>query len=59
VNRDDIPHLVDAGDGSFASPALDTGDSFSLTLTEPGKVGYFCGLHPHMTGTITVLAAPG
>lgn len=59
VNRDDIPHLVDAGDGSFTSPPLDTDDSFSLTLTTPGEVAYFCGLHPHMTGTITVLPAPG
>lgn len=59
VNRDDIPHLVDAGDGSFTSPPLDTDDSFSLTLTTPGEVAYFCGLHPHMTGTIKVVAASG
>ena len=59
VNRDDIPHLVDAGDGSFASPPLDTDDSFSLTLTTAGEIAYFCGLHPHMTGTITVVPAPG
>lgn len=59
VNRDDIPHLVDAGDGSFTSPPLDTDDSFSVTLTAPGDVAYFCGLHPHMTGTITVLAGSG
>lgn len=59
VNRDDIPHLVDAGDDSFASPPLDTGDSFSVTLTTPGAITYFCSLHPHMTGTITVVPAPG
>ncbi|MFO1047579.1 MAG: cupredoxin family copper-binding protein [Geminicoccaceae bacterium] len=59
VNRDDIPHLVDAGDGSFASPPLDTDDSFSFTLTAPGDVAYFCGLHPHMTGTIRVVAGSG
>jgi len=58
VNQDDIPHLVDAADGAFRSPPLDTDDRFTLRLTEPGTISYFCGLHPHMTGTVTVVAAP-
>jgi plastocyanin len=53
-NRDDIPHTVVAVDKSFRSKALDTGDSFRITLTQPGEFEYFCGLHPHMTGKIVV-----
>jgi plastocyanin len=52
-NRDDIPHLVVSA-GKFRSKPLDTDDSFSFTFTSPGDYKYFCSLHPHMTGTITV-----
>jgi plastocyanin len=52
-NRDDIPHtLVSAG--KFRSKTLDTDDSFSFTFTSAGDYGYFCSLHPHMTGMIKV-----
>jgi len=54
TNGDDIPHTVVATDKSFRSKALDTGDSFTATLAKPGTFEYFCGLHPHMTGRITV-----
>ncbi|RFB81625.1 cupredoxin domain-containing protein [Methylovirgula sp. 4M-Z18] len=53
-NNDDIPHLVVANDKSFRSKALDTDDSYSFTFTTPGTYNYFCGLHPHMTGTVVV-----
>jgi plastocyanin len=53
-NHDDIPHLVVDADGKFRSKALDTNDSFSVTFDKPGKISYFCGLHPHMTGKIIV-----
>ena len=53
-NDDDIPHVVVANDGSFRSKALDTGDSYVFTFTKPGDFPYFCALHPHMQGTITV-----
>jgi plastocyanin len=56
VNRDDIPHLVAEKALAFKSQALDTNDSFSFTFTKPGDVEYFCVLHPHMTGKITVKA---
>jgi len=54
VNHDDIPHLVAEKALAFKSQALDTNDSFSFTFTKPGVVEYFCVLHPHMTGKITV-----
>jgi plastocyanin len=56
VNHDDIPHLVAEKALAFKSRALDTNDSFSFTFTKPGDVEYFCVLHPHMTGKITVKA---
>ena len=36
------------------SPPLDTGDSFAFTFTRPGTYRYFCSLHPHMEGSVTV-----
>jgi plastocyanin len=55
-NEDDAPHTVVGTDpGSpLKSPALDTGDKYSVTLTQPGTYRYFCSLHPHMTGSVTV-----
>ena len=56
TNGDDIPHTVVAQGGLFRSKVLDTGDKFSFTFAKPGSFGYFCSLHPHMTGTIIVKA---
>ena len=56
INRDDIPHTVVSKDGVFKSKVLDTGDQFSFTFAKPGQFGYYCSLHPHMTGTIVVKA---
>ena len=53
-NRDDIPHLVVAANGSFRSKAMDTNDSFTVTFDHPGAFAYFCGLHPQMQGKIIV-----
>src|SRR5260221_4254421 len=54
VNDDDIPHAVVETEKTFRSKALDTDDRFSFTFTTPGEFSYFCSLHPHMTGKITV-----
>src|SRR5689334_12529624 len=56
TNGDDIPHTVTSTTGAFKSKVLDTGDRFSFTFAKPGQFGYFCSLHPHMTGTIIVKA---
>jgi plastocyanin len=53
-NADDIPHSVVENDTKFRSKPLDTGESFSMTFTDTGEVGYFCGLHPHMKGRVIV-----
>jgi len=54
VNNDDIPHAVVETEKTFRSKALDTDNKFSFTFTNPGEFSYFCSLHPHMTGKITV-----
>ncbi len=60
VNRDDEPHTVASTDGKFPrSRALDTEQEFAVTLTTPGDYGFFCTVHPTMTGRITVTAAAG
>lgn len=56
TNRDDIPHsIVSAGAPPlFKSHPLDTDDAFSMVFDKPGSYPYFCGLHPHMQGTVVV-----
>src|ERR1700736_688738 len=53
-NEDDIPHRIASTEGKFKSNTLDTDDGYSFTFADPGTYGYFCSLHPHMTGTIVV-----
>jgi len=55
TNKDVEPHTVVSNDHIFQSEALDTGDTFSVTFDKAGTYGYFCTLHPHMTGTVTVV----
>jgi plastocyanin len=56
VNEDDVPHTVIGSDpGSpLRSPALDTDDKYTVAIEKPGTYSYFCSLHPHMTGSVTV-----
>jgi len=54
INHDDIPHSIVDASGKFKSKVLDTDESFSMTFATVGDVSYFCGLHPHMKGSIVV-----
>ena len=54
TNRDDIPHTVVSDDKVFKSKVLDTDEKFSFTFTKPGTYGYFCSIHPKMTGKVAV-----
>ena len=58
TNRDQEIHQVVSATKAFRSEALDTGDTFSYTFTTAGTFQYTCTLHPHMTGTIHVVAKP-
>jgi plastocyanin len=40
------------------SGQLFEGDTYEVTFDEAGTVDYFCRLHPTMTGTVTIVAAP-
>lgn len=55
-NRDDTPHRIVATGNEFRSPVLDTDEKFTWTAGQPGRISYFCSMHPHMTGTIVVTA---
>lgn len=56
TNGDDIPHTVVSKDGAFRSKVLDSGDKYSFTFAKAGQFGYYCSIHPHMTGTVIVRA---
>ena len=56
VNRDDVPHTATSTGKprTFDSGTLDTDERFSHIFMAPGTYQYFCAVHPHMTGQITV-----
>ena len=55
ADGDDAFHSVVAEDGSFNSQQFGPGQVFVLRPTKPGKLRYFCGVHPYMTGEIDVM----
>jgi plastocyanin len=50
-----MPHTVTANNGSFGSPQLSNGATWSRTFDEVGRYGYYCSLHPGMRGTVVVV----
>ncbi|HEU4605443.1 MAG TPA: plastocyanin/azurin family copper-binding protein [Nitrososphaera sp.] len=64
VNQDTVPHSVTSGTGpsdanrgaAFDTNIINGGESATISLAEvdAGEYGYFCIVHPYMTGTITV-----
>lgn len=64
VNQDTVPHTVTSGTGpsdankgvAFDTNIINGGESAAISLAEvdPGEYGYFCIVHPYMTGTIAV-----
>jgi amicyanin len=57
TNRDNVRHNVIYQSGpKFRSsrPQIRNGTSFSIKLTQPGTIHYFCSIHPFMKGTIVV-----
>ncbi|NGY61938.1 cupredoxin family copper-binding protein [Lentzea sp. NEAU-D13] len=55
TNQDQAPHDVAAG--TFRSPMLSTGQSWSYTFTQPGTFDYVCSIHPDMRARIVVQPA--
>jgi plastocyanin len=60
VGTDPEQHTVTPREpGAFeGSGHLFTGDTFTVTLDQPGTVEYFCSLHPTMVGTVEVSVPP-
>lgn len=64
VNQDTVPHTVTSGTGptdanrgaAFDTNIINGGESATISLAEvdAGEYGYFCIVHPYMTGTIIV-----
>jgi plastocyanin len=54
TNHDEEPHTVAAVDGSFHSPGMGTGATYSHTFPTAGKFDYVCSIHPMMHGTVVV-----
>jgi plastocyanin len=54
TNHDEEPHTVAASDGSFHSPGMGTGATFSRTFPTAGTFDYICSIHPMMRGTVVV-----
>jgi len=58
TNNDTTTHQIVANDGSFASPVLGAGKSYSFTFNRSGKFGYHDALHPSLTGQLTINGPP-
>jgi len=54
TNHDEEPHTVAANDGTFHSPGMGTGATFSHTFPAAGTFDYVCSIHPMMHGTVVV-----
>jgi plastocyanin len=48
------PHTVKWSDGTPESEQLQTGDTYERTFDTAGTFDYVCGIHPQMTGSITI-----
>ena len=58
TNVDTIDHQVVANGGSFASPILKPGKSWTRTFRAGGTFRYHDSLHPTLKGVVTVKGAP-
>jgi hypothetical protein len=52
--HDDSPHQISVAGKPLRTAVLLKGQSASLTFDEAGTIGYVCGLHPGMKGSIEV-----
>src|SRR5919199_2065698 len=57
-NTDTVNHQVVANGGSFASPILAPGRSYTHTFRGGGTFRYHDGLHPSLRGTVVVHGPP-
>ncbi|MGZ7115795.1 MAG: cupredoxin domain-containing protein, partial [Halobacteriota archaeon] len=53
-NGDSVSHQIVSNTNAFSSPVLNAGGSYTHVFDQAGTYPYHCGIHPSMTGTITV-----
>lgn len=54
-NADFVEHTATAKDGDW-DVAIAAGETGRVELHRAGTIAYYCRFHPHMTGTIKVVA---
>jgi plastocyanin len=54
TNQDSFAHSIKSGDGSFDSPDIASGQTFTAKFLTAGTFTYVCGIHNFMTGTVVV-----
>jgi plastocyanin len=56
TNDDSPPHNVTyvSGPKFTSSSTMSPGAKFSIKVTQPGTIHYFCSIHPFMKATIVV-----
>ena len=54
TNTGDAPHTVKWQQGAAESSRLSKGQTYQRTFDAAGNFSYVCGIHPNMTGTVTV-----
>jgi plastocyanin len=58
TNTDTAQHQIVADSGSFASPILKQGQSYTFTFKTAGKFPYHDAIRPSLRGTVTVKGPP-
>lgn len=53
TNNDGTNHTVTADNGKF-DQSVSSGQTATITISDPGTYTYHCSIHPSMTGTIIV-----
>jgi plastocyanin len=57
TDNDPFDHSIVASDKSFTSDKVGNGSpTFQFTFDTPGQFAYSCGIHPSMSGHVTVMA---
>ena len=54
INLGRHPHTVTSFDGQFDSGTLWPGESYTVKFMGHGTLGYYCAIHPSMTGSVGV-----
>ena len=53
-NDDSTAHTVTANDQSFNTGPIQPGTTKTFTVSKTGAIGFHCGIHNYMTGSLNV-----